>query len=839
MKVPTLTTTRTQAPSTATGYMQANVDPNAFGAGIGQQLTRLGAAFKAEEQKKEKFDVSRLAIAETTALQQDFHQRQIDAPLGADGFSQQVLGDYASRHESTLQQMREQGFSEEAVREMDVRLAGLRNSMLSQALTFQTSSYQNKIIADMEEVGTNLTQLASMNPYEMEAAIEELNATVDEIPNLTADQRLQMKRQNSQSIKIAAGMGLAQQDPGEVVRKLTGQGTVQQIQSGIRRLPIATDLEAVLSSASGVAGVDVVVTSGGQPSTGSNRTGSTRHDHGNAADISLMQDGRELDYNNPADLPLIQQFVRSAVEAGATGIGAGPGYMGKKLHIGFGERGARGGPIITWGKGGKSSNAPQWLKDAVSGAIANSKTALPTDGQTGNSVLDALNAQERMQVLGAARTALNQQQVGLRGPIDQALTNAEAAYMNTGDYAGWLPSRDDLHRAFDPVTAESKWAALTGAKEVGEFIQGMRTQSNEDIAATLSALRPTDTASPTYAVESKVFESAQRAANEVMTQRNSDPANYVISNYPGVQQMWGQDRQQAFLMMDEAYDQLGILPENRKPMPGPVLDQVKSAYNSASPEGKLGMLQSWRGEMGGLYGNALQQMADAGMPVEAYLSGLMAESPGHSQTAANVLRGMEMIAHDKSLKPAYGQINPIFRDTLGDAQRMLNPQVSQAINEAATALYVFQGGDPDTINTSLFEGAIREVLGGMAGNSDTGIADLRPTSWGFRYGSIEKTILPPNVTTNEFVNWKDGMIPDDLIEYSKTQEPPLYGNGSPVPVEDIVNEGVFVKVGPNDYIIKMASDSLPLVTADGDYYRMQLPTEVFHPGVELGPLEYE
>ena len=154
-----------------------------------------------------------------------------------------------------------------------------------------------------------------------------------------------------------------------------GSGVVTESQSGIRNQPIKPDLKAILARAGAEAGVNVNVTSGGQPEKGSGgrRTGSTRHDNGHAADVQLTTStGRVLDLNNPQDLPIIQNFIKSAKKNGATGFGAGNGYMGDDtFHIdnaslyGQGKAGYWGGPL----DGGtyRSRNAPQWLKDIVTG----------------------------------------------------------------------------------------------------------------------------------------------------------------------------------------------------------------------------------------------------------------------------------------------------------------------------------------------------------------------------------------------------------------------------------------------------------------------------------------
>lgn len=107
-------------------------------------------------------------------------------------------------------------------------------------------------------------------------------------------------------------------------------------------------------------GITMEVFSGGQPAKGSGlaRVGSTRHDHGNAADVFFYRGDQRLDWNNPQDQAIFKDIVARAKAAGVTGFGAGPGYMQPgSMHVGYGTPGV-------WGAGGRSANAPSWLREA-------------------------------------------------------------------------------------------------------------------------------------------------------------------------------------------------------------------------------------------------------------------------------------------------------------------------------------------------------------------------------------------------------------------------------------------------------------------------------------------
>lgn len=141
----------------------------------------------------------------------------------------------------------------------------------------------------------------------------------------------------------------------------------------IRNKPITDGLKQVLRAAAEAAGVDkVIITSGGQDALGegTRRTGSTRHDHGRAADLQLRINGSTASFTDQAADPVILSFVKAVAAAGATGIGAGVTYMGPRtMHVGFGTS-VSDHNKLTWGAQGASANAPQWLRDACAAGWA-------------------------------------------------------------------------------------------------------------------------------------------------------------------------------------------------------------------------------------------------------------------------------------------------------------------------------------------------------------------------------------------------------------------------------------------------------------------------------------
>lgn len=147
---------------------------------------------------------------------------------------------------------------------------------------------------------------------------------------------------------------------------------VEDTKGKIRDLPVNQKLKHILILAGEAAKVDKIrVTSGGQCQKCAKRTGSIRHDLGNAADLEIWKNGKALQFTNQNELPFFEAFITAAAKLGATGVGAGIDYMGAAtIHVGFGKK-------MVWGAKGASINAPQWLKKAAEKGWAMSNISTP------------------------------------------------------------------------------------------------------------------------------------------------------------------------------------------------------------------------------------------------------------------------------------------------------------------------------------------------------------------------------------------------------------------------------------------------------------------------------
>lgn len=848
MRVPTRYTTQVQPSSQARAKPQVQIEPGAFGMdvsraiqGIGQTLAQVGTQLREDEARLRDFERQRLLSTERVDLTLDMQARTTAAPLGAAGFTDSVATDYEARHQQMLDTYRQSGATEEEVQEFELSLLQMRGNAIIQAAEFQQRSRTAQAAVEVNDVGLRLAQLADASPYELDEAIAEWNAVIDSLPGVDAITRESLREQYITSITEAAGYGLARLDPQTVIDALSTTEPTDVVPG-----------QAVANVVSAGSGYTEVQYADG---TVERRTGSRAWRNNNPGNIeygsfarahgAVGSDGRFavfpsyeagraakeallFDSANYRNLTISEAINRYAPPSDNNNTQAYIASVTRAIGVDAST------PLAALSQEQRAMmlDAMEQVEGFRPGS-ASATRGLNAEGKTGNPVLDALSPAQRQRVLSEAQTTYNRQQAAVRGDLEARVANAEAAYLQTGTYEGREPTMAEFFAAYDPTEALQKWAAFDNTRQVGQFIQEMVTLPPEQIFAMVSDMMPTDTASPTYAADLVRYERAQEAAANIMQQRIANPAAYVSTHFPAVAAAWDavQDapnpefaRMEAYYAMAEAYRQLGFSQSQMQPIPTDRVPRMIEELTSMMPEQQVQYLAGLRREMGSLFSNGIQQLAEGGAPLQAYLAGLVAESPQHMGVAANVLRGMQVIAADPTRRPSEEAAQSSFRLAMGQSQLMLDPQASGAIYEAAKALYVFRGGPEAAgdFDDNLFRESVREVLGGLPGQEDTGPVDMQRRNF-FGFSSVpEATILPPGVSRSQFEDWMDSLTPDDLISYGLGGRPPVFDDGelTPVTPQDIAEEGVFVKVAPGQYIIKMISDGLPLVTEDGSYYVM-------------------
>jgi hypothetical protein len=880
MRVPVRRTPQTRVQPVTEGFAQAV--PGLDFSPLTDTIRRFAKDLDEEQKSVEEFDLQKRLIQETNELMTDFDRRKQEAPLGATGFTETVMSEYEGRHEKILDELYKKGFRQDGLEQLSTRLATLRQGFGERALAYQAESVRGAGKKQLDELGLGLSQMVGADPTTYASALLEGDQAVDNLPGLSAVEREDARRTLQQTLRQSGAKSIALTNPDYVIQTLDPQGLTAPRTAA--SLPGAAggaygiiaglddDRAAVAStlSAGTVAGKPVpthVVAGllGNFDVEGGYEGG--QGDEGSASGIAQWRNERRANFraqygvdpheatkqqqaafvlwelNNPAAAGMKiserdaiinastaeeaaalidEHYERSSGEHRQRRIQAAADYASRAST-----------PVPT---DASSLGAVETIDPGASSAPAVGAVELPAEQTpsgapktlgavvTGNPLLDDLSGPERLQVLAWAREKTNQQQVAVKGAMDVAITNKIEANLRNGEDAGPTLTREQVIAAYGPVEGEQKWAQLEAAQDAGAAIQKIKTLSEAQIAAEVEKLK-SDPDSPTYAVDVKFYDAARKAQETVLKQREDDPAAYVFSAFPDIAKRYAaantpDARRAVYGEMIRAYDQLGTPRNQRFLMTDEGIEQLGKQYNAAPPTGRVQILDSLLREMGPFTaGKTLGRAAGSEVAADFALYASFASLPNGRTTLARVFAGRDIIEKDPARKPTPAIINKTFAGTTGLSVTIntLDPDVSNMVNEAAAALYFQDGGrtDDGRVDSAKYQKALRQALGGT-GAEGTGYFNDKK-------GQVrELTILPPGVSQQQFEQWVSTRGPGAFTRLSPQGKPPVYRSGKPVPINDILDDGVFVMTAPGEYGIKMASDGKFLFNSAGQPFLIRL-----------------
>lgn len=250
------------------------------------------------------------------------------------------------------------------------------------------------------------------------------------------------------------------------------------------------------------------------------RVGSTRHDHGNSADGSIVDaaTGRTLDFSNLADRARIADFITASVKAGATGVGAAADYMGTKtVHIG-------GGATLAWGKAGRAKHAPGWVKEAHANGLEQAKgfDLAKYNAENGHNTQVAGSPEISTETTGTIETT-----PGVAAALEKAKTAKDKITEHSDSHGDDTTVDDGLTRGIDTnaetndedstINEATEAAALSDLEVLSERISEIETQlntkdlSDEQVSALTEEL---ETATEAIDLLNKAIEAAESGETE-------------------------------------------------------------------------------------------------------------------------------------------------------------------------------------------------------------------------------------------------------------------------------------------------------------------------------------
>lgn len=430
---------------------------------------------------------------------------------------------------------------------------------------------------------------------------------------------------------------------------------------------------------------------------------------------------------------------------------------------------------------------------------------------TGNPLLDDLNGRERLQLLGLAREQMSRVTATQRAQMDVTISNITAEAMNNGgEVATPMPTEAEVLHAYPGPEGPQRWAQLQTVHGVGQAMTAYRTQSATDIQRSLDVLRPAP-GSPTFATQMQIYEHAQQAAQTLLAQRQQDPAAYVMQYFPAVRQAAQHGTADYYAALDRAYQTLGIDTRTAPLMTDDAARQMAEQYRFMGPSQRREfMRQNW--SMGeDRFRRFVHGMQGTAAETDANIFGLLHNYPIAAGSSGaiyqDILIGRDAIAQDPARRPRPEAVTQLFRTKGLSSILDLDSNASRAIQDAAEGLYVQRGGNNDqgNINTTLYEDALRTVLGGSL-----------PVAMGHGQAARYHTILPPGTNQQQFQGFIERQTLQSLTALAIDRRPPRYGDlRTAVPIQHIIDEGTFVMTSPGHYMIRMASDGRPLMNSQG------------------------
>lgn len=797
---------------------------------------------KDEQRDRQKFDINRRVLEEVNELQADFEIRRRDPEISPVDFADTVVATYQTRHKTLTDELYNEGFDRDLVEDLELKLGTIRQGFFERGLSHQLSTLRSRAQVVAEDFTQKASQYAAASPEGYASARDMLQESLRLLPDLTEEEREDAVNKGLGVLRDAGGKALAMQNPQLVIDKLDPQGFTAPARARVTGTTGAVSVEGLdgdrgaiaTTLASGGLSSQVVAGFLGNFDVEGGYDGA-QGDGGTASGIAQWRKERRDNFKrrfgkdpHQATKEEQAQFVlwelANPAAAGMTAAqvsairGADTAEEAAELIDRFYERSS--GEHRSRRKTAAAEYANSLRTEAVPNPASETQTAgaalAPTvnsvaDAQTGNALLDDMNGPERLQVLGWAREQLNKVNASRKAEMDVAIGNITAEALNNGgEIATPLPDQADVLAVYGPVEGPQRWAQIQQSKDTGKAIVTFRTQSARDIQRGLDAIEPRP-GSPTYETELQIYQSAEQAAQHLLKERSDDPAAYALKYFPSVADAAKQSLPRYYAELDRVYESLGIDSTRAPLMSGDAARQITQDYKLMSPADKLSFMRENFGGMGeDRFRRFVSNMEGTTAQDDARIFALLRTYPGGrtewSTVYQEVLEGKEIMTQDPARRPSAEEINKKFRTEGLSAITNLNADASRAVQEAAAALYVARGGNPDPLkfNGQLYKEALATALGGSL-----------PVN--MKRGEVKDyTILPPKVNGSTFQSWMERQTFESLTALSVEKRPPRYGDlKTLVQTEDLVDEGVFVMVSPGRYMIKMASDGRPVMTSTG------------------------
>ena len=240
-----------------------------------------------------------------------------------------------------------------------------------------------------------------------------------------------------------------------------------------------------------------------------------------------------------------------------------------------------------------------------------------------------------------------------------------------------------------------------------------------------------------------------------------------------------------------------------KPLTGPEVDQIATKIASGTTDEALAIMANIQGMGGEIAQAAFKQIGEKDK-VYAYAAGLASEG-GSVPAASDVIRGRKRLEDNPAIKQTLGEdtgeVSNMFNKITGGSLFDVAADQRQAIQDAALAhyaeTYLSRGGTG--LNEAKFAESVNAVMGGTTGAPVLANVNGAPT------------VLPPGVTGDAMNTALDNMAIEDWIALSPQKTAPMYATGEIADPSELANEAQLRSVGGGQYKV-MLDDGTFLTT---------------------------
>jgi hypothetical protein len=128
-----------------------------------------------------------------------------------------VNDEYTARHQSLVQDLKDRGYSSDAINEFETRMGTIRSQFVAKAIDFQDKSGFTKVVSDTDQLAISLSQYASNNPNAVQSALDELKVAVTN-SGLDAIEQERVYNDKKDLIIRGAQQGFALQHPDAILQ---------------------------------------------------------------------------------------------------------------------------------------------------------------------------------------------------------------------------------------------------------------------------------------------------------------------------------------------------------------------------------------------------------------------------------------------------------------------------------------------------------------------------------------------------------------------------------------------------------------------------------------------